>query len=301
MRAAPVRVAKSRVRSGECSPARVRMSARISRPSASVLPISMVRPLRLDRMSPGPEGVAGDGVLDGGDQHDQPDRQSRLHDQPAERQGVGRTAHVLLHIAHAGGGLDVQSAGIEHHALADQGDQRQIGAVQIPADLDDPGRAMRCGGAADGVHRRIVFIQQGVAVTTVMVAPASCAISRAMVSICSGPISAAGVSTISRARAQAEAIRRGRRQIEAVGRDQPHPVAVGTGLVAVEDIGPEQEGQGGLARVVGFRLEPVEARRQLGRAGRGRTSDRRSRRPRPEPRRSRRRRPGRPEPGRACP
>ncbi len=52
-RAAPVRVAKSTSSSGLPSPARVSASARISRPSASVLPISTVRPLRLRMTSPG--------------------------------------------------------------------------------------------------------------------------------------------------------------------------------------------------------------------------------------------------------
>jgi hypothetical protein len=152
-----------------------------------------------------------------------------------KREGMGRAAHVLLHIAHAGGGLEVQAAGVEHHSLADQGDQRQVGPVQIPADLDDAGRAMRGGGAADGVDGRIVLVQQGLAGDHGdQSAPALSAISRAMVSICSGPMSAAGVSTISRARAQAEAMfrvsppdRRHRARPDA-------PVTVGPGLVAVE-------------------------------------------------------------------
>ncbi|MNS72466.1 hypothetical protein D3C72_1058790 [compost metagenome] len=111
----------------------------------------------------GAEGVGGDGVLDRGDQDHQAHRQVGLHDQTAQRQGMGRTAHVLLHVAHPGGGLEVQTAGVEHHPLADQGHQRQVGLVQLPADLQHARRAVRGGGAADGVDGGVVVLQQGVA------------------------------------------------------------------------------------------------------------------------------------------
>ena len=42
-----------------------------------------------------------------------------------QRDRVRRAAHVLLHVAHAVGGLDVQAAGVEAHALADE---RQLAA-----------------------------------------------------------------------------------------------------------------------------------------------------------------------------
>src|SRR3546814_20403840 len=48
-RAAPVSVAKSTISSGLSSPALASASPSTSRPSASVLPLPTVRPLRLDR------------------------------------------------------------------------------------------------------------------------------------------------------------------------------------------------------------------------------------------------------------
>ncbi len=126
-RAAPVRVARSMVSAGSSSPARVRASARISRPSASVLPTSTDRPLRGGQHVARPHGVARDGVLDHRDQHRQAHRQAGGHHHPAQRQGVGGAAHVLLHQSHAGRRLDVQAAGVEHHALADDATRRLAG------------------------------------------------------------------------------------------------------------------------------------------------------------------------------
>ena len=76
---------------------------------------------------------------------------------------MGGAAHVLLHVAHARRRLDVQAAGIEHHALADESDQRQVGLIQVPADLDDPGRPLRRRRPSDRMDGRIVLFQQGVA------------------------------------------------------------------------------------------------------------------------------------------
>jgi hypothetical protein len=50
---APVSVARSTIRSAPCSTAHARQSARTSRPSASVLTISIVVPVRARTMSPG--------------------------------------------------------------------------------------------------------------------------------------------------------------------------------------------------------------------------------------------------------
>ena len=49
----------------------------------------------------GPEGVAGNRVLDGRDEHAQPDLQPGRHDHRGKAQHVGRAAHVLLHQEHA--------------------------------------------------------------------------------------------------------------------------------------------------------------------------------------------------------
>ena len=71
---------------------------------------------------------------------------------------MGGAAHVLLHELHAGGGLEVEAAGIEANALAHQSDPRPPAA---PAEIDQPRRL----GArpADRVDRRIVLLEQGIA------------------------------------------------------------------------------------------------------------------------------------------
>src|SRR5262249_19656583 len=56
---------------------------------------------------------------------------------------------------------DVQAAGVEDHALADDGYERP--ARLAPGDLDHPRRAPRGGGPAYGVHRRIVRLVQAFA------------------------------------------------------------------------------------------------------------------------------------------
>ena len=55
-----------------------------------------------------------------GIKHAQADRQLRRHDHLGEAKHIGGAAHVLFHQQHAGGGLDVEAAGIETDALADQ-------------------------------------------------------------------------------------------------------------------------------------------------------------------------------------
>ena len=53
----------------------------------------------------------------------------------------GGAAHVLLHVEHAALGLDVEAAGVEAHALADQ---RDLGMARIaPGDVDEPRRRAR--------------------------------------------------------------------------------------------------------------------------------------------------------------
>ena len=106
-----------------------------------------------------PEGVAGDRVLDRRDQHAQPHRQPRVHDHVREREHARRAAHVLLHDEHAAVGLDVEPAGVEAHALADQRDLGVAGSA--------PGRSIRRGArrrrAADRVDQRKVLREQLVA------------------------------------------------------------------------------------------------------------------------------------------
>src|SRR5690606_41442052 len=68
------------------------------------------------------------------------------------------SAHVLLHVAHAVRRLEVEAAGVEAHALADDGDVRMRGLA--PAQRQQARRAVRC--AADGMDGGEVLFEQGV-------------------------------------------------------------------------------------------------------------------------------------------
>ena len=109
-------------------------------------------------MSPGRKALPATAVLDRRDQHAQAQRQAQRHDHPRKAQHGGRAAHVLFHQPHRGAGLEVQPAGVETHALADQ---RQRRAGLAPAHVDQARRAGR--GAADRVDHREVLLQQVVA------------------------------------------------------------------------------------------------------------------------------------------
>ena len=72
---------------------------------------------------------------------------------------MGRPAHVLLHQPHGRAGLQVQPAGVEANALADQ---RHFRCVRLaPGQVDQPGRVV--AGPADGVDGREILLQQCVA------------------------------------------------------------------------------------------------------------------------------------------
>ncbi len=132
--------------------------ARISRPSASVLPISTESPLRLTRHRRG-GSRSGNGILDDGEQDTQPDRQSSSDEHRGEAQGVGRSAHVLLHEKHAGCRLDVQPARVEADTLSDDGDEWRL--ATSPADVD---KARLLGGSpSHGMDHREVALQEIVA------------------------------------------------------------------------------------------------------------------------------------------
>ena len=64
---------------------------------------------------------------------------------------AGGAGHVALHVLHAAAGLDRDAAGIEHHALADEGDRLVAGLAAVPAHEDDPALARRT--LADGEQR----------------------------------------------------------------------------------------------------------------------------------------------------
>ena len=157
---------------------------------------------------------------------------------------MGGAAHVLLHIAHPGGALEVKTTGVEHHPLADQGHQRPVRLVQVPADLEHARRAMRGGGAADGMDRRIVILQQGVAGRDGQArARALGDLARDGLELQRPHVGGRGVDHLARQGAGGGDVQR-RRQVEAVRRDQTRAAALGPGLVAVEQIAAERKGQG---------------------------------------------------------
>ena len=134
-------------------------SHRISRPSASVLPISTVRPLRVVTTSIGRIALPETAFSTIGNSTRSRTGSRGGHDRLRQPQDDRGAAHVLLHHLHAGGGLQVEAAGIEAHALADQRHLRRVGIA--PADVDQPRRPR--AGPADGMDRRVVLGEQRVA------------------------------------------------------------------------------------------------------------------------------------------
>ncbi len=94
-----------------------------------------------------------DRVLHRRNEDAQPQLDAARHQHVGERQHRRRAAHVLLHVQHAGVGLDVEPAGVEADALADQRHLRMRGVA--PGEVDQAGRAVR--GAADRVDQREVL------------------------------------------------------------------------------------------------------------------------------------------------
>ena len=106
----------------------------------------------------GPERIAGDGVLDRGNEHAQTNIHPRSHDHLGKAKHVGRATHVLLHVEHAARRLDVEAAGIETHTLADQRHLRCI--LRSPSEVDQPWRPG--GRATDRVDHWKIALQQRV-------------------------------------------------------------------------------------------------------------------------------------------
>ena len=69
-------------------------------------------------------------------------------------------AHIFLHLAHACGRFDVQTAGVEGHALAYDGDQGVLWVA--PGDFDHAWRTVRGCGATDRMDSGVVGLKQGV-------------------------------------------------------------------------------------------------------------------------------------------
>ena len=102
------------------------------------------------------ESAARDRILHGRDQYPQPHLEFARHDHVRQRQRRRRPAHVFLHIQHGRVRLDVETAGIEAHALADQRHTRMMRFA--PGQIDQPRRPR--GGTAHGVDQRKILFQQ---------------------------------------------------------------------------------------------------------------------------------------------
>ena len=158
-RAAPVSVAQSTIIVGFSEAPSNRASHRISRPSASVLPISTVMPLRVGTTSSGRKALPDTLFSTAGTSRRRRTGSLVAITMAATAIMVAAPAHVLLHVEHAGRRLEVEAAGVEAHALADQ---RDLGiALLAPHEIDQPRRA--AAGAADGMHHGIVLLQEIVA------------------------------------------------------------------------------------------------------------------------------------------
>ena len=75
------------------------------------------------------------------------------------RKYAGGAAHVLLHDAHGALGLDVEPAGVERHALADESNLGILGVA--PGKIDEPRGPI--GGAPDRMDQREVLFDEVVA------------------------------------------------------------------------------------------------------------------------------------------
>ncbi len=118
---------------------------------------ALARPHDIERA----HGVARDAVFHRRDQHAEPHVEFRRHHHVGEAERVRRAAHVLFHQLHIGGRFQIESAGIEADALADQRHARRPGPA--PNQVDQSRRASGRRRAADRVHGRIAFFEQGVA------------------------------------------------------------------------------------------------------------------------------------------
>ena len=90
------------------------------------------------------EGRAGDRVLDRRDSTRSRTFSLRVHDHVRQRQHARGAAHVLLHEQHGAVRLDVEAAGVEADALADQRHARWPGSPQVMS-ISRGARARRHG------------------------------------------------------------------------------------------------------------------------------------------------------------
>ncbi len=133
-------------------------------------------------------GIACDRILDGRNQQRQAHRQLGLHDETGQRDRMRGAAHVLLHPAHAVGGLDVETARVEADALADDDEVR---AFLAPGQFRETRGAM--ARAADRMDRREIILQQRVADPFAVLRTAGLAEVAHRAQSSSGPMSSVGV------------------------------------------------------------------------------------------------------------
>ncbi len=95
------------------------------------------------------------------------DFEPAIHQHMRQRQHAGRAAHVLLHVEHAGRRLEIEPAGVEAHALADQRDLGRIGIA--PGHVDQPRRARR--RASDRMDQRKILVSNSSPMITRTTAP----------------------------------------------------------------------------------------------------------------------------------
>ncbi len=181
----------------------------------------------------------------------------------AQRQHGRRAAHVLLHEQHAAVGLDVEPAGVEAHALADQRHLRI--ARPCPSAARSGAARARIGGAADRVDQREVLLRAGRRRrSSGTSAPCRLASARAAASSSAGPMSLAGVLIRSRASDTPSAMRVTSSPSTPSGQHELDRLVLRL-AVAREAIGAEREGQRGKARIVRRVGEAVGAGRQRAR------------------------------------
>ncbi len=181
----------------------------------------------------------------------------------ARRQHGRGAAHVLLHVQHAAFGLDIEPAGVEANALADQ---RDLGMGRIaPAHVDEARRLV--GGAADRMDERKILGEE--------IGPDDRPEGRAM----PGRHRARGCLELGRPHVVGRRVDQVAGEpdrlrdagqvgaVEAGDELKPHLLGLGLALglaIAREAIGSERKSERRQARVVRRIGEPVGARRQQG-------------------------------------
>ena len=261
-RAAPVRVAQSRIRSGRSS---IGLGQQVGQHQAAF----GVGVADLDREAlagrehvAGAEAAAADAVLDRADQQAQAHRQAKRHDRLGEAEGHRRAAHVLLHQPHVGRRLEVEPAGVEADPLADQGQLAVAGIA--PAQIDQPGGAL--AALADGVDRRIVGAKQRLARDDLdLGAEPAGDLAGALGQLGRAEIGGGGVDQVA-GQLHRLGHHRGAGDRAVRGHDQTGPLGLVL-AVAVEPIGGQGPAEGGDRRVFGVRQPPVAARQAGGQSG----------------------------------